>query len=751
MIKLILTNFFLFCLLLVGSIFYYLTMTTPGLQTDIQVITRMFAGKLRIGSVEGKLASDFSLKNISWQDNSGSIRIQSISLGWDPRGLLLHKFVINSLNVDHATIVIPTLPASSNTTKNNKPFPDFFKNIIVRQARFNQISLKLADAEISLQGTLQKNWDLQWKANIPETSLFLKNSKGSISTSGSITGPLLTPDIKARFRGKNVAYADQKINDLNVAINIVMQPKINSSITLSATGVKLDDYPLKKFDLSMTGAITRNKKIVSTHITSLINNRYTVSADFTFPEFAGITESNQPVTGKVFSSFSRLDLLKDYIPQIKDPRGNLQAIVLVKGVLAHPDITANFNLSNGQVRIPVLGITPRAIHLQASVTLAKKLDFSGTFMSGKGRAELRGSIDFNNPDYPIVLQAKGSQLQAVDLPEYNILASPDITLNFVKQNLKVQGTILIPYADITPQNFSSTVTLPSDVVFVHANKTSALPFTTSLQLTLELGDKIHLAYHDMTADPGGTLHITQLPGTPISAVGELYTKKGNYTAYGQTLKIQTGRLIYTGGSLMNPGLNISAVKKLKTVNTGGNVSNFSGTTSLQAVYTGTQSITVGVEVLGTLDNPVFNLYSSPAMAQADILSYLVFGFPQSQASGNQYGAILSALSSLNPNTAGASHFTKNLQEKWGLTEMSVESVQVFNPNATSSSNSVVSATSFVVGKKLSHNLSIHYSVGLFYPVSILNLRYKLAKHWAIQSETSTLDNGADVLYTIERD
>ena len=83
--------------------------------------------------------------------------------------------------------------------------------------------------------------------------------------------------------------------------------------------------------------------------------------------------------------------------------------------------------------------------------------------------------------------------------------------------------------------------------------------------------------------------------------------------------------------------------------------------------------------------------------------------------------------------------------------MSVESLQVFNPNATSSSNSVVSTTSLVIGKQLSNDLSIHYSVGLFYPVSILNLRYQLTKNWAIQSETSTLDNGADVLYSIERD
>jgi translocation and assembly module TamB len=278
------------------------------------------------------------------------------------------------------------------------------------------------------------------------------------------------------------------------------------------------------------------------------------------------------------------------------------------------------------------------------------------------------------------------------------------------------------------------------VVFVGSKKAADLPFTTRLQLILQLGNNIHLAYHDLEANLAGNVHINQLPGTLVNAIGELYTKNGTYTAYGQTLAIQTGRLIYTGGSLMNPGLTIS-----------GNVSNFTGQTSLQAVYAGTQEMTVGVDVSGTLENPSFRLFSTPSMTQGDMLSYLVFGFPQSQANGNQYAAILSALSSLNPRTSSMGNLTKGIEQKLGLTQLSVESVQVFNPNATSSSQSIVSTTSFVVGKNLSDDLSIHYSVGLFYPISILNLRYQLTKNWAIQSETSTLDNGADVLYSIERD
>jgi autotransporter translocation and assembly factor TamB len=745
----ILRHFFLSCLLLIVGIFCFLTMTTPGLQMDIQILTALSQKKLRIESVDGKLFSNFVLKNITYQDDSQSINIKSVALSWNPLGLFLKKLMIHSIDVDRATIVIPKIKKSSNSSNDN--YLGFFKDITFKQAQFKQISIKIADAEIRLNGNVQKNWNLQWQANIPNMATLFADVKGSLITSGNMQGPYLTPDIQATLQGKNLSYADQQINSLNAGINITIKQKINSSLTLSVMGVKLQNYPLKKFDLSITGAITRDNKILALNLTSLIDKRYPISAEFIFPNFSGMNELNKPVTGKISSSIRQLDLLADYIPQIKDPRGILQVIVMIKGTLAKPEMNANLHLTNGQVRIPSLGITPHDINLQGNMTLDKKLNFSGNLRSGKGRADVQGSVDFNNPDYPLTLQAKGSQLQAIDLADYKFIISPDISLKFVKQNLALQGTILIPYAEITPESFSSSITLPNDVVFVGTKNSTELPFTTSLQLTLKLGDKIQLAYNNLTATLGGDVQITQLPGALINAAGELYTKKGVYTAYGQTLTIQTGRLIYTGGSLMNPGLTISAVKQLKAINTGGNVSSFSGTTSLKPVYTGTQSITVGVEVNGTLENPSFSLISTPAMAQGDILSYLVFGFPQSEANGNQYGAILSALSSLNPNTPNAGNFTKNLEQKLGLTEIGVESVQVFNPNATSNSSSVISTTSFVVGKQLSNKLSIHYSMGIFNPISILNLRYQLLKHWAIQSETSTLDNGADVLYSIERD
>jgi translocation and assembly module TamB len=106
--------------------------------------------------------------------------------------------------------------------------------------------------------------------------------------------------------------------------------------------------------------------------------------------------------------------------------------------------------------------------------------------------------------------------------------------------------------------------------------------------------------------------------------------------------------------------------------------------------------------------------------------------------------------------SGASHLasiTNGLKKTLGLSELNVESVQSFDPTANQNAGGVVGTTSLVVGKQIAKNLSVHYStsLNLLNPVSTFNLRYKLSKRFSIQSETSTIDTGADLLYSIERD
>src|SRR5207237_465586 len=119
-------------------------------------------------------------------------------------------------------------------------------------------------------------------------------------------------------------------------------------------------------------------------------------------------------------------------------------------------------------------------------------------------------------------------------------------------------------------------------------------------------DNIFLQYQDLSTHLSGKLQITQLPNSPTTATGELYTIKGTYKAYGKILDILQGRLIYTGNTLMNPGLNIRTGREIKTIAFSG-TSNFSNNTVQTPTYAGNQTVTVGVQILGTQENPQISL------------------------------------------------------------------------------------------------------------------------------------------------
>src|SRR5207248_316066 len=108
---------------------------------------------------------------------------------------------------------------------------------------FNHVKIKLNDALIDVTGKLEKNWDVDWQINIPDLAVLIPESAGSLSTSGTISGPLWAPTIRAIVQGKKLFYENQEIAQLNGEASIVVQPKVNSTLRISATGLNINDYP----------------------------------------------------------------------------------------------------------------------------------------------------------------------------------------------------------------------------------------------------------------------------------------------------------------------------------------------------------------------------------------------------------------------------------------------------------------------------------------------------------------------------
>jgi len=407
------------------------------------------------------------------------------------------------------------------------------------------------------------------------------------------------------------------------------------------------------------------------------------------------------------------------------------------------------NLTISRLRLPPLGLTLKNTKINANLNKKNILSINSETNSGSGSLQIVGDINLNQINAPIKLTLTGKKFKIINSNEYQIAASPNLTINIIQNQININGDILIPNANIQLKNPNELVTLSDDVVFASYKKEkNNSPFSLGLQINLTLGENIHIAYENLETNLAGHIQLKQVPNGALTAIGQLNANRGTYLAYGQPLTIETGHLIYTGGLLINPGINIVAVKKLRSVNLSTGSSQFSHSTELQPIYTGTQSLTIGIRVTGSLSQPVVSFFSDPSLEQKDIISYLAFGYPSSQISQHQMGALFSMVSAFGPeNKTSVTSITNKLEKSLGFNEFNLGSTEVFDPKTSTT----ISTTTVLIGKQLAPKLSLHYRFGIFYPISILNLRYQLGKYWAIQSETSTIDNGADVLFSIDRD
>jgi len=191
--------------------------------------------------------------------------------------------------------------------------------------------------------------------------------------------------------------------------------------------------------------------------------------------------------------------------------------------------------------------------------------------------------------------------------------------------------------------------------------------------------------------------------------------------------------------LDNPGLDVQAVRAV-------------------------DDIVAGINLRGTLQAPQLSLFSEPMVEQAQILAYLLTGQPMNGSSRPDASLLLQAASSAG--LGGGDLIEERIRTTFGLESVDIRQGNQnssLNPNSSinsgglTSQNSVQNVknkerkdTSLVLGKYLSPRLYVSYGLGLFNRSSTLRLRYKLGKHWTLETESGTnADMGADLMYTIE--
>jgi|GEM_PF-1482121 translocation and assembly module TamB len=462
---------------------------------------------------------------------------------------------------------------------------------------------------------------------------------------------------------------------------------------------------------------------------------FPLKATLNLPNYTGkgLPAISSRLQGTFYLKWPSLAFLNGFIPDTTNLNGQVNANVKIQGDIESPKVQGSFSLNNVTAKLEKFGINITRSNFTASAKGTNKVDLKGQFNINNKPLLLNGFTTLSPTFSPSELTIKGKDINIFNTKEYSVFISPDMKVNYTQPALRISGTLTIPKASLTPKDFTSTVSLPDNVIVEGLdNGTASSKIKTYVNLEIILGDAINLQYAGLNADLTGKLKVNLAPDELATGVGTLKVSKGFYSAYGQYLTIKNGVLMFTGGALANPALNILAVKKIKVQQLG------------QALSGGAKDITAGVQVSGMMNDPKVSLYSSPTLSQSDILSYLLFGQKSGGLSDSKYQVLGQAAASLG---LGGSSVTGDLKKELGLSEFGVESNQVINPET----NQTQQNSSFVVGKKLTRRLSVSYSVGILIPVNILTIRYLLSQSWTVQTDASTYGTGADILYTIERD
>ena len=425
---------------------------------------------------------------------------------------------------------------------------------------------------------------------------------------------------------------------------------------------------------------------------------------------------DMPVTGELRAQSSKLDLVSVYVPDIDRAAGNLTASARVAGTVGRPQLSGSISVSDGEVDFYQTNLHLRQIGLAAQLT-DDGLMFEGTAQAGKGSVHAKGQLRWREALPYGELHLEGTNLRVVDIPEAQIDASPNLDFKVAARTIDITGTVAVPYARIAPTDLTGAVTSSSDEVIIgQESQNPADRFKVRTQITMMLGPNVSIDTTGLTSQLAGSITVRSGYDAITRASGQLFVQKGQYAAYARKLDIQSGRLIFTGGPIDDPGIEIRAIKSYPDV-------------------------TAGINVRGTLKQPRISFFSTPSLPQSQIVSLILSGGGgggslQMLQAGGSTAQSQQATAASELLTQGGAILAQQLGSRIGLPDISLET-------------DLNNETSLVLGKYLSPRLYVSYGVGITQQLNDIRLRYSLGDHWTIRTMAGQI-RGADLVFSVEK-
>lgn len=435
-----------------------------------------------------------------------------------------------------------------------------------------------------------------------------------------------------------------------------------------------------------------------------------LSLDLVAARSEGRPLAELPITGTVTGATRQLQLLPLLVPDIDQASGRLALRVSLAGTVGAPALAGEVRLEQGSLDFYQTNLRLRAV--EASLRLLDAgLELEATAQAGEGALAVDGRLGWRDRHPSGSLSLRGERLLLADVPEARVLASPDLRFTLDGRRIGVTGVVTIPEARIAPAETAGAVLPSADerILRPEADDGESGRFEVDGDVRLALGERVQLDAFGLSGRITGNVRTLSRPQQAAVASGELEIVDGSYRAYSRELDVERGRLLFTGGPVTDPGVDLRASRKLP-----GHV--------------------VGVIVRGRLRRPQLTLYSEPALPQAQIASLLIVGQSLDRLQGEDRENFESGRASLA--AQGGALLAGQLGRYVGLDEVGL-------------AQDADDGTALVLGKFLSPRLYLSYGVSLVDEINTFKLRYTIGDRWVISAESGR-ESSADVEYRIER-
>lgn len=520
----------------------------------------------------------------------------------------------------------------------------------------------------------------------------------------SISGGLVSATFTAAGGSRAISSATAEINLPEAAVALAVEDEefgavrfIDSRLTLHMVDSRLQ--------ADFATAMENGSRVVATADIA-------GAGDFAVP-FASL-----PLAGRL--EFANFDLatLSAVTGYGLEPTGRVNSSLVLGGTLGRPVFTGGGKIEDGGIALPYQGIMLKnvSVAVEAGEDAAK---IACRATSGPGELEAEGTLRYGDSGLEAVLLVRGRDFLLVNLPEYAFRVTPDVLVRFGKNKREISGVIKVPYGMITPEEMTDAVKASEDVILVNGRKETkegGWPF--ALDLDVQVGDAVHIDGYGVTGRLTGRLNVKTARDELLTGKGELDLVEGRFSLYGRKLDIERGRVLFTGGPIDNPGVDIRAQKKV-------------GEEEAKD-----KAYTVGVDISGLVQGLQYHLFSDPYMDDTEILSMMVVGHSLADSSAEDSSLVEAAATTLG--LKGSTGFMQGIGSILHIDDLHLE--------GSSSKENV----SLVVGKRVTKKLYIGYDINMFNQMGEFRVRYDLNGGFSIESRSSSESTGADFLYSFEK-